>query len=366
MFRKLQKFTLQVIMGANIATSVLMLLIGYSGHLDPSTFPLLANAGLAFPAFIVINLAFLIFWTVVKFRYVVVPFLTFVLGYGPVRDYCPINMDAEPPQGALKVLTFNVCSFNYMFPVLPARENPTVKYILQSQADIVCLQEATLTPEAVDSIDAALRHRYPYISHDRQKPKGEMLALYSRYPIASKELIPYQTASLGNVSCAYNLNIHGHCLLLVNNHFQSNGFHPNERSNFAEMVDGKLAEDSARANSHLLINKLADASRLRGPQVDAVARYIAHNREGKSVLVCGDFNESPISYSHVRLTRQLTDCYVASGRGFGWTFRQNHINVRIDNILCSDNLTPYRCTVDYSVKISDHFPLFCWVKTPFI
>lgn len=366
MFRKLQKFTTQVIVGANIATGVLMLLIGYSGHLDPARFPMLANVGLLFPLFVVINLGFLIFWVFVKFRYVLVPFLAFVLCYIPVRDYCPLNLDEEPPQRALKVLSFNVCSFNYMFPILPAKENPVVKYILNSHADIVCLQEALIPPDAIDSIDAVLRKQYPYSSHDRQKEKGEILTLYSRFPIASKEIIPYETMNTGNVSCAYNLNIHGHCLLLVNNHFQSNGFNAHVRDNFQNMVDGKLEKDSARANSSLLVNRLAEASRFRGPQVDAVARYIAHNRDGKSVIVCGDFNESPISYSHVRLTDNLTDCFVASGRGFGWSYRRNHINVRIDNILCSDNLLPYRCTVDNSVNISDHFPIFCWIKAPFI
>lgn len=366
MFHKLQKFTLQTIAGANIATSVLMVLIGYVGHLDPAHFPMLANAGLAFPLFIVINLAFLIFWVFVKFRYVVIPFLTFLVCYIPVRDYCPLNADEAQPRGALKVLTFNVCDFNYEFAILPAAENPAVKYIYDSQADIVCLQEATVPENAIDSITAFLRPRYPYSSHDRQKANGEIIIVYSRYPIASKEVIPYTTANEGNVSCAYNINIHGHCLLLVNNHFQSNRINPTEKNNFRNIIDGKLTKDSARVSSSLLINKLAVASRLRGPQVDAVARYIAHNRDGKSVIVCGDFNESPIAYSHTRLTEHLTDCFVASGRGFGWSFRQNHINVRIDNILCSDDSKPYRCTVDNSVKISDHFPVFCWIKTPFI
>ena len=32
---------------------------------------------------------------------------------------------------------------------------------------------------------------------------------------------------------------------------------------------------------------------------------------------------------------------------------------RIDNILISENITPYKAKVDKSIRESDHYPIFC-------
>ena len=58
----MKEFTFRIIAGANIATIVVMLLIGYSDRINPTAHPLIANLGLLFPVFLVANLAFLAFW----------------------------------------------------------------------------------------------------------------------------------------------------------------------------------------------------------------------------------------------------------------------------------------------------------------
>ena len=77
----IKKFTANVIMGANVASIVVMLLVGYSGLLDPEQHPVLSCLELSFPVFLVINLCFLIFWAVVSLKRVVVPLLGFIMLY---------------------------------------------------------------------------------------------------------------------------------------------------------------------------------------------------------------------------------------------------------------------------------------------
>ena len=48
--------------GGNVATILLMLIAGYADLLPPQRFPLLACMGLAFPGFLIVNMAFLVFW----------------------------------------------------------------------------------------------------------------------------------------------------------------------------------------------------------------------------------------------------------------------------------------------------------------
>ena len=79
------------------------------------------------------------------------------------------------------------------------------------------------------------------------------------------------------------------------------------------------------------------------------------------IIVCGDFNDSPISYTHRVVGEGLNDAFVESGNGFGISYNQNHFYFRIDNILLSKNLKSYRCTVDNTIKSSDHYPIWCYV-----
>lgn len=48
----------------NVVTVLFMLAVGYSDRVDPVAHPLVANVGLLFPVFLVLNMAFLVFWLV--------------------------------------------------------------------------------------------------------------------------------------------------------------------------------------------------------------------------------------------------------------------------------------------------------------
>ena len=92
-----------------------------------------------------------------------------------------------------------------------------------------------------------------------------------------------------------------------------------------------------------------------------MASYLKHY--GKmSKIVCGDFNDGPISYAHRTIAKGLTDCFVSSGNGFGISYHHSGFFVRIDNILCSDDWEPYECKVDDKIAVSDHYPIICKLK----
>jgi endonuclease/exonuclease/phosphatase family metal-dependent hydrolase len=93
------------------------------------------------------------------------------------------------------------------------------------------------------------------------------------------------------------------------------------------------------------------------------------------LLVCGDFNDIPQSYTHYRIQHPqrldtegaadiapLTDCYQEAATGPGYTIYQNAMRVRIDNILCSQQFTPIHTMTDRSVRMSDHFPVIALLE----
>ena len=350
-FRRFFFFSLVVI---NVVVIALMLISGYSGYLSPKTFPLLSLSGLIFPLFLVLDIVMLLVWLFVRKRMMLLPIAGLLLAFAPIRTYVPINLNTPPPEGSIKVLSFNV--FLYAgWEYKKQGHNPIVDFLAKSDADIICLQEAS--PHEYDArlIDEVMNPLYPYRDSIMYSWGGDCLAIYSRFPILGSERISY--SSRGNQSMATRLLIDGDTVLVVNNHLETVGFSFHEKKLFSQMVEGKKPKVKKR---HFL-RKLKKAQAKRAPQADAVAQYIAE-KGGDYVIVCGDFNDSPLSYVHHTIGRGLRDCFVASGTGLGYTFERYGIHVRIDNIFCSKTYDAYNCQVDKSVTASDHYPIYCWLK----
>ena len=242
----LKRFTANMIMGANVASIILMLLVGYSDRLNPQEHPMLSCLGLTFPAFLLINVCFLVFWAVFSLKRVIVPLLGFLLCYGPVRTYFPLNLGTAE-EANLKVISYNVAGYS-------ADEAGVRGGGLQGALDYV-----------------------------------------------------------------------------------------------------------AREESKRLLVKLGAHNVVRANQVRALARYIGQHTD-VPVIFCGDFNDTPISYSRYVIGQHLTDCFRESGNGLGWSFWRDAIRVRIDHIFCSSQLTPVSCNEDDSIKLSDHYPMICGLK----
>ncbi len=342
--------------GANVATILIMLFVGYSDLLNPAKFPILCNIGLAFPLFLIINLGFLIFWLIFRPKGAIIPLLGFIIGYAPVRKYIPFNIPRKVPEGAIKVLSYNTFGFSGYQGAKGVITSMT-DYLKRQDADIVCFQEYATQTNIRDSVNAILDSIYPY--RDITPYNTNCLAIFSKYPILSKERIAYQ--SVGNMSIAYKVSVNGETILVVNNHLETTGLTIKEKSEFKNLVSGDLESNMAKEASKSIMRRLSHATQIRAQQAEAVARYISYHR-GTPMIVCGDFNDSPISYAHRTIAKGLTDCYVSSGNGVGVSYHDNRFYVRIDNILCTDDFTPYGCKVDSKIKGSDHYPIICWLK----
>ena len=184
------------------------------------------------------------------------------------------------------------------------------------------------------------------------------LGCYSRFTLLSAHPVNY--VSLNNGSIAYKIKVNGDTLLVVNNHLESNKLTEKDKEVYREMMKDPDKQKVSQG-SRLLIGKLAEASAIRASQADSVAKAIAACKY-PTTIVCGDFNDGSISYTHRILTQKLDDAFTQSGKGLGISYNQNKFYFRIDNILISPNLKAYNCTVDRSIKASDHYPIWCYIS----
>ena len=360
MIKKLKKITVQMLVGANVATILLMFMVGYSDRLHPAAHPLLSTAGMAFPLFLVVNMVFLIVFLLFKWTRAWIPLLGFALAYIPIRIYIPIHMPAELPDDVLKVVSYNVCAYGGNYKYDNGFEVVT-GYLHDEQPDIACLQE-----------DADNTRGYVFKEYEKTFPYNDTIVLcnsaasfnclgiHTRFPIVRRERIEYEVTT-NNGSAAWWLKVGEDTLIVVNNHFESCHLNSEDRQQYQEMIKGKMNRDSVRTESKLLLVKLAEANAKRSQQIDKVCEYVkAHERY--PVIVCGDFNDNPISYSRHAMSRLLTDAYVESGRGVGLSYNQKGFPLRIDHLFCSPDIQPYNCKIDDKMDASDHYPLLCWLK----
>jgi endonuclease/exonuclease/phosphatase (EEP) superfamily protein YafD len=127
------------------------------------------------------------------------------------------------------------------------------------------------------------------------------------------------------------------------------------------MIQGEMPRDTAKAETKFLLGRIGDSMAKRAPQARAVHEYIEGHRQ-YPMIVCGDFNDTPISYARHTIAQGLTDCYVETGNGPGLSYNLQGFYFRIDHMFVSDHFTPYGCKVDSKIDVSDHYPIVCTLK----
>ena len=234
MIKQLKAFTVRLIAGANVATVLVMLLVGYSDRLNPADHPLLSTLGMTLPVFLLINLAFLFFWLVFKWRMAWISVLGLVLAYVPISIYMPLNSSQDIPEGALKIISYNVCAYGGNYKYEQGFEKVR-DYLAEEKPDIVCIQE-----------DIDTWRRYVFLHYEKtfayndtmviaNNPQSyNALGIHSKYPIIRRERIDYP--SMANGSVAWWLKVGDDTLIVVNNHFESCHFNKDDRAQYLQMI----------------------------------------------------------------------------------------------------------------------------------
>jgi endonuclease/exonuclease/phosphatase family metal-dependent hydrolase len=81
------------------------------------------------------------------------------------------------------------------------------------------------------------------------------------------------------------------------------------------------------------------------------------------VIVCGDFNDPPFAYTYNHISDDLKDSFRESGKGTGKTYHGDiYPSFRIDYILHNSNFNSYGHNIYTDLKISDHYPISCYIS----
>lgn len=357
------KILLWPILAVNIAVAMLLIGCAYSPMLPVADMPLLSLAGLAMPFVLAANLLFFFVWLILHRPFMMLPFLTCVICLPQIRTFSPINFKyQQAPDNSIKVVSYNILSSN-LTAASANRENPLVTYLESSDADIICLQEFPFAAIKNGKKDAKkLFADYPYKSYDLSTDSelsAHYLGCLSKYPILSVEKIDLGT-STSNGCTKYRIKHGNDTIVVYNGHLQSNGLNDNNKSTYEQILTNPK-ENIKGEGTKELVKKLRDAAVKRAAQIDIIIADM-EKETSPHIIVCGDLNDSPISYTCKALSKTLTNAYTASGNGPGFSYNRNKLFYRIDHIFHSPAFKSYACKVDRSIKLSDHYPIACHLE----
>ena len=149
--------------------------------------------------------------------------------------------------------------------------------------------------------------------------------------------------------------------MVYNCHLESNHLDSENKSTYEQLLTNPKKENIKVDETKALVKKLRDASAKRAEQADIIAADMRQETT-PYIIVCGDFNDTPMSYVYGRLSENLYDVFVESGNGYGYPFRPMRGMLRIDYILRGEGIETLNYSADESATFSDHLPVMARLK----
>lgn len=366
---KVGKYLKYTIFATNIIAIIILILSIFAWKIVPSKAMIIAYLGLGFPIILFVNILYLLLWVVsFRWKYALVQLIAIAVCWQPILTCFPIHGRTKMkdiPENSFKILTYNVRAFNWTRGD-KARSNPIIKYLANSNADIICLQEFAVSTgsdkKGIITEKELNQMLKDYHYHEIIKlgtSRGKLaygLACYSKYPITKASRLPLESSYNG--SAMYELEIEGKTVTLVNNHLESNRITAEDKRLYKEFFKNRDKETLGEMAMNIQ-TRLGAAYKIREGQAKVI-RSLIDKQETDATIVCGDFNDAPISYAYRTIKGDLIDSYANTGLGQGITYHENMFWFRIDFIMHSLGIQSYNCTVD-KVKYSDHYPVWTYL-----
>lgn len=358
-----------------IATFITLfgLLLAYiCPFVHPATFWPLPFFGLAYPVILILAIILLVFGILMKSRMSILIIVVLLIG-GKLHlrsISLPFNKQEMPEeQESLKVLNYNVRLFdlyNYVDNKY-ANRNAIFKYLQEQDADVVCFQEFYQQdkPTVFPTKDTLMTLLGTKFSHERysHKLKGRQnfgIAMFSKYPMISRGDVMFDDPeNVDNNYCIYADIVKGiDTFRIYNVHFQSIKF---QKDDYAIFGDNQEKTGVTKSTVKLMLDKLRIAFPKRADQARKVMEHI--EQSPYEVVICGDFNDTPISYTYNIFYSRLVDAFRNSSSGIGATYAGKVPAGRIDYIFHSKKLNSANFIIQADAH-SDHRAIQCEIWKP--
>ena len=344
----------------SIVVYLLTILSAYGGKCNPEYLTIPAVLCLALPYFACATILLIIFWALTRrIFFAALGVLTIVACWGSLSQAFPVSFpkDATPGQQTFKIISWNVLHTDDIRRP-DSHTNRAVEYMINSGADVICLAELDnfspselkkASPALIDSLVRAYPFRAGLSSTD--------IKILSKYPVDRSGLSLVNDGGHHRYDF-FKVNFPGGKVLNVGMvHLYSYDLSEEERKVVKEMktVDG--AKASVKELKGTILSKLRNAFRQRAMNARDLREAINEIRPTAPLIVCGDFNDVPASWTYNLIRGEdMRDAYAETNLGFTWTYNLHAFYFHIDQMLYRGPLEALSLKVD-KINTSDHYPL---------
>ncbi|NPA44946.1 MAG: endonuclease/exonuclease/phosphatase family protein [Chlorobi bacterium] len=339
----------------NVIFAILLILSYLSTLISPEKISFLALLGLSFPFLLLINFIFLIYRIYRKKASLLISLIAILVGYNQISNFLSFSIGNENvKENSLKVMTYNVRMFDiYNWSKNENTSNNILNIIKNEDADVICLQEfySTKKHNWKKRIFKELKLQ-DFIVSSKNNKSFFGNAIFSKYPIVNqgflKNAFPTQKCIYADIKKG-NDTIRIYTIHLSSIHL--------DNDDYKFMKNIKLDIENKDENIEGvkdISTKLLKAYKNRAKEVDAIFPYI--EKSPYKTIVCGDFNDTPISYTYQKIKGKLKDSFNEKGFGIGNTYAGSLPLFRIDYVFHSSDIS----TASFKIipeELSDHYPV---------
>ena len=347
------KFAYFLLIVFTFLLTVISVLGVFVGNVHPRNNLLFCYIGLALPALLVICLVMLIYWSIKRKVWFLFPLIAIVANYGYLSAILQIPLgDGVPPKGnILKIMTLN--TRNFIDDNLEDSANDIKEFLKDESINIVCFQEyRDYVDGRPERISKFFESDFPYQSIT------DNVATFSKFPLRKRDYLTFRESNNRAqwVDVEVGLN---HLVRVINVHMQTTGV--NSVLHQASQMEEKGISVTTTQQTGMVTDRMGHEYVRRAEQADIIADIVKEVR--MPIILCGDFNDTPTSYTYKKLKGRLKDGFKTAGEGYMYTYRGAKGFMRIDYILHSETLEGVNY---YSPERnwSDHNPVIMEINLP--
>ncbi len=358
--RAIKRFSRNILLAVNIVLIVALLLAYVSIYINPSITSFPAIFGLAYPYIVAANIIMALVWFIFRKWLALISVFAIAAGFGYMHDFMRFRNHGNEIHHDLKVMSYNVRLFNIYEDTEKNSYWKMIQLMKKEDPGILCIQEyfvrdnpSTADQKLRDALGSNLQTHIKLVKSGASSYYG--IATVTRYPVINRGNIIHPGSS--SLTIFTDVVVDTDTFRIYNNHLQSFRLRHIEGNLLSEIA----REDPGGSMDNIagLYKSLTEGFESRSIQVDRVRRHI--ETSPYPVIVAGDFNDTPISYTYHRMRRGLKDAFVEAGYGAGFTYKGKYPPNRIDYIFYNED---FDCNDFDIVKVrySDHYPIIAYFR----
>lgn len=291
-----------------------------ASYVSPEAGDFWATLALMMPFILLLNAAAFAWW-LIRGRWLLslLPLAALLCNMGYVSAMIQLPDFWREGPGQIRVATLNTLGLRRH--ETKQRSTYAIARVMdRERVDLLCMQEFAADARfPADSVASLFADRMPHFVTEG----GQAIA--SRYPILAHGYVRFPESN--NDYLWADLRVGGDSVRIVSVHLQTSGI---------TQLRHRFRKDYNRdAPVEKVFGEVERNSRIRARQVDEIRSLIDTTR--MPLIVAGDFNDTPSSYTYRRMRKGLIDGFQAAGSGYGGTFRYIGGLLRIDYIFCNDD-----------------------------